>query len=604
MRVADYIALRVKEYSQIVFMVTGGGAMHLNDAFSKSGNKIVFCHHEQACSIAAESYSRLSNKLAVVNVTTGPGGINAINGVFGAWVDSIPMLIVSGQVKRETLVSSYGSGGGWRQLGDQEVDIVNMVKGITKYAVLLSDPQLIKYHLDKAIFLALNGRKGPCWIDVPIDVQAMEINESELIEFSPTEIQNSNGEIYFNNDLTNNINKLIKLIKQSSRPIFYFGSGIHSSGTKEACTQIATSLGIPIVTAWNSNDLIEDDHPMYVGRPGSIGNRTGNFVVQSADLIIVLGSRLNLRLVSYNWESFAPRAIKVGIDVDLKELNKPTCKFDLKIHANLTNFISQFGSTISGLEMRDFPDFTKWVDWGKERLEKYPVCLPEYWDQKYLVNPYCFVDELSKCLKDDDIVVCADGTACVSTFQAIRVKKNQRVFHNSGCASMGYELPAVIGAHFSNLNKERIVCIAGDGSIMMNLQELQTIIGLNIPAQIFILNNEGYHSIRQTQNNFFKENIVGCGIDSGLTFPDFSKIATSFGFKYFCIDNHEKLTAELSQLMVEVPSFICEIKINLEQQFSPKLTSRKLADGSMVTSSLEDMWPFLSAEELKENIIN
>lgn len=604
MRVADYISLRLKEVSEIVFMVTGGGSMHLNDAFSKSGNKIVFCHHEQACSIAAESYARVTNKLAVVNVTTGPGGINAINGVFGAWVDSIPMLIVSGQVKRETLVGTYGEEGGWRQLGDQEVDIVNMVKGITKYSILLDDPKLVKYHLEKAIFLALNGRMGPCWIDVPIDIQAMEINESELIDFNSDDIKNFKGEIYEDNDLQYEIEELARLIKNSKRPIFYIGSGIHSSGTKEAIINIASRLGIPIVTAWNSNDLIEDEHPLYVGRPGSIGNRSGNFVVQSSDLVIVLGSRLNLRLVSYNWKSFAPNATKVGVDVDIKELNKPTCRFDLKIHANLKNFISKFGDFVVQLETDNFPDFSKWVEWGKMRLLKYPVCLPEYWELENLVNPYCFVDELSGYLKEGDVVVCADGTACVSTFQAIKVKKNQRVFHNSGCASMGYELPAVIGAYFSNPEQERVVCIAGDGSIMMNLQELQTISGLKIPAQIFILNNEGYHSIRQTQNNFFKDNIVGCGIDSGLTFPDFSKIASSFGFEYYCIDNHKKLKSTLGNIMESSTSFICEINIDLNQQFSPKLTSKKLEDGSMTTSSMEDMWPFLSSEELRENIIN
>jgi acetolactate synthase-1/2/3 large subunit len=597
MRLADYVATRINEFSDIVYMVTGGGAMHLNDAFGKSNMKIVYCHHEQACSIAAESYSRITNKLATVNVTTGPGGINAINGVFGAWTDSIPMLIISGQVKRETLVSTYGENGGWRQLGDQEVDIVNMVKGITKYSILLTDPSTIKYHLDKAIYLALNGRMGPCWIDIPIDLQAIQIDVDDLKGFDPIEFQHSNLK-----NLNNEIEELYTLIKKAKRPVFYVGSGIHSSKMKTNFQKIAEITGIPVVTAWNSNDLIEDDHPLYVGRPGTIGNRAGNFVVQNSDLVIVLGSRLNIRLVSYNWASFAKNAIRVGVDIDFKELNKPTCIYDHKINQDLGTFIPALLNYLSN--KNELPDFSNWVSWGKERLAKYPVCLEEYWLKDNGVNPYCFIDELSNFTKEGDNIICADGTACVTTFQAIKVKKNQRIFHNSGCASMGYEVPATIGAYFSDPNQSRVICIAGDGSIMMNIQELQTISGLNIPAQIFILNNKGYHSIRQTQYSFFKDNIVGCGLDSGLTFPEFSKIATAFSFDYFFIKNHQELKENLGNIMATKGKFICEIQIDLDQQFSPKVTSKKLEDGSMVTSSLEDMWPFLSKEELNLNIIH
>jgi len=597
-RLSDYVVKVVKQYTDIVFMVTGGGAMHLNDAFGRSNMKIVFCHHEQACSIASESYSRISNKLSIVNVTTGPGGINALNGVFGAWTDSIPMLIISGQVKRETLVSTYGSEGGWRQLGDQEVDIISMVKGITKYSILLTDPKKIKYHLQKAIFLAMDGRKGPCWIDIPIDLQAMQIDEDDLIDFDVNEITvDSISSISLHNDLES----LYTLINNSKRPVFYIGSGIHSAGIKEKFMEIAELTGIPVVTAWNSNDLIEDNHPLYVGRPGTIGNRSGNFVVQSADLLIVLGSRLNIRLVSYNWASFAKNAIKVGVDVDIKELNKPTCKYDYKFNYNLNKFLPALLELFKA--KKSFPNFSTWVSWGKQRLLKYPVCLSEYWLKDELVNPYCFINELSKYTLEGDNIVCADGTACVTTFQGIIIKKNQRVFHNSGCASMGYELPATIGAFLANPQQKRVICIAGDGSIMMNLQELQTISGLGIPAQIFILNNNGYHSIRQTQHSFFKDNIVGCGIESGLTFPNFKKIAQAFEFEYFSIMNHFELKNKLSHIMDTNNKFICEIMIDLTQQFSPKVTSKKLADGSMVTSNLEDMWPFLSKEELEENIL-
>jgi len=595
MRVADYIAQTIKKISDTIYMVTGGGAMHLNDAFGKSGIDIIFCHHEQACAIAAEAHARISNKIQFINVTTGPGGINALTGVFGAWTDSIPMLVVSGQVKRETIVGTYGDAGGWRQLGDQEADVISMAKGVTKYAICVEKTEDIRYHLEKALYLAQTGRPGPCWIDVPIDIQAAQINPDELRGFIPEpkteELSDSQ------------IAAILEQIKKSKRPVFYIGSGVHISNTKNEVIKLAETLGIPIVTAWNSNDLIPDNHPLYVGRPGTIGNRSGNFVVQNADLIIVLGSRLNIRLVSYNWKSFAPKAFKIGIDVDEKELNKPTCNFDMKIVLDLKYFVPAILKAVSKGNDIAGSSFAEWVAWGKKRLEKYPVCLPEYWLKTKDVNPYCFVDELSKYTKEYDIIACANGTACVTTFQAIKVKKDQRIFHNSGCASMGYDLPAAIGSYYANKSAERILCLAGDGSIMMNLQELQTISGNNLPIQIFIFNNKGYHSIRQTQSNFFKDNVFGCGTDSGLTFPNFEKIANAFDFPYFSITNHTELKENLGKTMKTKGRFICEVVIDLDQQFSPKLSSKKLADGSMVTSPLEDMWPFLDPEELKTNIL-
>jgi len=331
MRVADYIAQTIKKYSNTIYMVTGGGAMHLNDAFGKSGIDIVFCHHEQACAIAAEAHARITNKIQFINVTTGPGGINALNGVFGAWTDSIPMLVVSGQVKRETIVGTYGKPGGWRQLGDQEADVISMAKGITKYSICVDKIEDIRYHLEKAIYLAQTGRPGPCWIDIPIDIQATQIVPEELKGYTPENIPNKiNSKQY---------NEILDLIKNSRRPVIYIGSGVHLSNTKNDVIKFAESLGIPIVTAWNSNDLIPDSHPLYVGRPGTIGNRSGNFVVQSSDLLMVLGSRLNIRLVSYNWKSFAPKAYKIGVDIDEKELNKPTCNFDMKVVMDLKEFV-------------------------------------------------------------------------------------------------------------------------------------------------------------------------------------------------------------------------------------------------------------------------
>jgi len=595
MRVADYIAKRVKEYTNTIYMVTGGGAMHLNDAFGRSGLNIVFCHHEQACAMAAESHAKVSNSVQFINVTTGPGGINALNGVFGAWTDSIPMVVISGQVKRETTVSHYGEKGGWRQLGDQEADIIPIVKNITKYAVSVEHPEEVRYHLEKALYLAQSGRPGPCWIDVPLDVQASPIVEETLKGFK------ADASDYTTTIDVELFQKLLDLLKVAKRPVFFLGAGVHLSNTKKQVIELAELLGIPIVTAFNSHDLIPDEHPLYVGRPGTIGNRSGNFVVQSSDLLIVLGSRLNIRLVSYNWKSFAPHAKKVGVDIDVKELNKPTCTFDLKFVMDLRDFIPTIKELVLANKL-NLPDrFGQWIKWGKERLARYPVCLSEYWSKSQYVNPYCFVDELSKYTREGDTIVCANGTACVTTFQGIRVKDNQRIFHNSGCASMGYDLPASIGAFYANPKAERVICIAGDGSIMMNLQELQTISGKNLPVQLFLLNNHGYHSIRQTQHNFFKDNIVGCGTESGLTFPDFRKVAEAFGFPYFRISNHKELKENLGKIVSTKGKFICELMMDLDQQFSPKLSSKKLDDGTMVSPSLEDMWPFLPIDELEEN---
>lgn len=596
-RLADYVFDEVSKYTDCIFLITGGGAMHLNDAIGRNSNlKYVCCHHEQAAAMAAESYSRVSGKLGTVNVTTGPGGINALNGVFGAWVDSIPMLVISGQVKRETCMQTYGLNEKLRQLGDQEADIISIVDSVTKYSAFIDDPQKIKYHLEKAIYLAMNGRPGPCWLDIPIDVQSSLISPDELAGYNPTEDMVELEEEAIKKD----INKLISLIQKSERPVVYAGHGIHISRTYQVFFDFIDLLQIPVVTAWNSNDLLPDDHPLYAGRPGIIGNRAGNFTVQNADLLIVLGSRLNIRLVSYNWENFARCAYKVGVDIDANELNKPTCNFDLKITSDLSLFFKLFLEQAADVIFNVKVD---WLNWCKERVTKYPVCLPEYWNISNFVNPYCFVDEFSNYLGEDEIVVCADGTACVATFQGIKVKKGQRIFHNSGCASMGYDLPAAIGAYFGKPGAERILCIAGDGSIMMNLQELQTISGNDLPIQIFILNNKGYHSIRQTQHNFFKDNIIGCGIDSGLNFPQFEKVAAAFDFKYFAIKNHDELRSGLRDIMAVKGSFICEVFLYLAQEFSPKLSSKKLANGTMVSPPLEDMYPFLSVEELASNMI-
>lgn len=597
-RVADYIAQKLVQHGiRHVFMVTGGGAMHLNDAFGRRKElEIVCCHHEQTCAMAAEAYFRTTNRLAAVNVTTGPGGTNAITGVYGAYVDSMAMIVVSGQVKWETLVRSTNLP--LRQLGDQEADIIKMVESVCKYAVLVKDAKTIRYHVERALHLAIHGRPGPVWLDVPINVQGSLIEPDTLPAYDPAE----DAITFETPDIDAAVHTTVGRLLAAKRPVIYAGTGIRLSGQYDRFLTIAGRLGIPVVTAWNSNDLLPDQHPVYAGRPGSLGNRAGNFTVQNADVLLVLGCRLNIRLVSYNWENFAPRAHKIIVDVDAAELKKPTVKADSPIHADLADFLPRFDAATT--DWRPQPEHTAWLGWCQERVHRYPVVLPEYWADEQNVNPYCFMDRLFRQLKEGEMVVCADGTACVTAFQAAVVRAGQRLFHNSGCAPMGYDLPAAIGVGVAHPELERVICLAGDGSVMMNLQELQTIIGLKLPVKLFVLNNRGYHSIRQTQRNFFADNIVGCGTDSGLSFPDFARLATAFGLPYYRVERHAEIERTVAATLAAPSAALCEIILDLRQPFAPKLSSRKLDDGRMITAPLEDMAPFLSREEMARNILS
>jgi acetolactate synthase I/II/III large subunit len=593
-RLADYVAqFLVGHGVRHVFLVTGGGAMHLNDAMGRCKDlSYICCHHEQACAMAAESYARFSGKLGVINVTTGPGGINALNGVFGAWADSIPMLIVSGQVKRETCKAFYDLPG-LRQLGDQEADIIGMVKGITKYAEIVREPETIRHHLEKAIHLAQSGKPGPCWIDIPIDVQGAQINPDSLQGYTP-EITP-----HLETACLQNLYEEVRMrCAAAKRPVIMVGAGIRIGHARELLLKLLEHWAVPVVTAWNAHDTIWDEHPQYAGRPGSIGDRPGNFAVQNSDFLLVLGSRLNVRQVSYNWKSFARDAFKVMVDIDAAELNKPTVRADLPIHAAIKDVLESLLSlppiTISDTRRG-------WIDQCLAWREKYPVVLPEYWQGKNGVNPYCFVSAIFDLLADDDIVVCGDGTACVTSFQAAKIKKNQRLYTNSGCASMGYDLPGAIGACLASGGR-RVICLAGDGSIMMNLQELQTIATKKLPIKIFVLNNRGYHSIRQTQQNFFPGNVVGCGEESGLGFPDFEKLAMAFGFPYCKASGHPALSETIRRTIDAPGAALCEIFLDMEQQFAPKLASRRLPDGKIISPPLEDLTPFLEREELKRNM--
>lgn len=595
-RLADYVAQTLARHGCThVFMVTGGMAMHLNDAIGRCAElSYVCCHHEQACAMAADGYARIAGKAAVVHVTGGPGGINALNGVFGAFTDSIPMLVISGQAKRETCLSSYDLPH-LRQLGDQEVGIVPMVKGITKYAVLVRDPQTIRYHLERAIHLTTHGRPGPCWLDIPIDVQSAQIDETTLPAYDPAEDVPPAETA----PLAESVGDILERLARAERPVILAGSGIHLAGMTEVFEHVATRLGIPVTVAWTAPDVIPTDHPLFAGRPGTVGDRAGNFAVQNADVVLVLGSRLNLRQVSYNWENFAKNAFKIQVDIDPAELAKPMVKPDLGLSADLRDFLPELERQAHALNF-DPAKSAKWVAWCRERMARYPVVTPKMRESPAL-NPYVFLDALIRKLGPGDIVACGDATAAVVTFQVAQVKKGMRLFSNSGSASMGYDIPSAIGAAVAGAGR-RVICLAGDGSAQFNIQELETIRFHQLPVKIFVINNGGYLSIRMTQGGFFQGNFIGEAPRSGVSFPDYARVATAYGLPSIRIDSRD-FDGLLAKFLDMPGPALVEVVVDPAQEFEPKLSSRTLPDGKMVSSSLEDMAPFLSREELAGNMI-
>jgi acetolactate synthase-1/2/3 large subunit len=611
MRLADYVAQRCVEAGAThTFLVTGGGAMHLNDAFGRHPEMTPVCfHHEQGAAIAAESYYRINNQLCVLNVTTGPGGINALNGVFGAYVDSCGMLVVSGQVKNETYLRNYDIP--MRQLGDQEVDIVSMARPVVKYAVTLKDPKDIREVMDKAVFLATNGRPGPVWIDIPIDMQGTKIAPDLLREWDgnlttlaldPAVTENTRLELHTVglDELEFDASAIVDKLLAAKRPVIYAGTGVRLSNSHQEFLQLVERLQIPVVTSFNAYDTLTNDHPCYAGHPGMVGDRAGNFAVQNADFVLILGSRLNIRMISYNYKNFASRAYKVMVDIDLAELNKPTLNIDLKLHMDLKHFV---------LEMLDHTcnyvvpvEHTKYLTWCQERVIKYDPVLPEYQHKQDSVNPYLFFEDFFDKLDNDAVVVCGNGSASVISGQAGKLKLGQRFYSNSGNASMGYDLPAAIGACIAG--KKKVYCIAGDGSIMMNLQELSTVVGYQLPVKIIIVNNDGYHSIKQTQRAYFSDNVFGTSPQDGVALPDFVALGVALGIMSHRVCNMDAWNSEFVQMLLrsDLPAII-EVVVDPEQMFSPKLAARKLEDGSMLAPSLEYMSPFLPDDEMEQNII-
>lgn len=594
-KVSNYIAQFLVDHGiSDVFTVTGGGAMHLNDALGhQPGLTCMYNHHEQACAIAAESYARIHNKIAALCVTTGPGGTNAITGVVGGYLDSIPMLVLSGQVRYDTTARSTGLK--IRSLGDQEFDICTAVSSMTKYCEMVTDPQRIRYCLEKALKIATTGRPGPCWLDIPLNVQGAYIDPETLMGYEEAE---------YEAELPPPVSKdtveaIIDKIKHASRPVLYAGNGIRISGGYESFCRVLEKLNVPVVTGWDSIDAIYDTHPLYVGRGGIMGDRAGNFAVQNSDLVLAIGNRLSIRQVGYNYKTWAREAYVIVNDIDAEELKKPTIHVDMPVWADAKDLL---GNLEKALPSKKLFANEEWIKTCQNWKEKYPVVQPKHYKEADCVNVYALIKELSNRLPEGQITVVGNGSACVVGSQGYVIKKDQRFIVNSAIASMGYDLPAAIGACVAS-GRRNIICVTGDGSIQMNLQELQTIYHHKLPIKIILINNEGYHSIRQTQSNFFGEPLVGVGRDSGdLSFPDMSKLSAAYGIDYVCIHNTKELPEKLNEAINADGPVICEVFVDKEQRFEPKSATKRLDDGTLVSAPLEDLAPFLGKEELKENM--
>ena len=574
-----------------VFLVTGGGAMFLNEALRKEKRLKYVCNlHEQACAIAAEGYARVTGTPGVVSVTTGPGGTNAITGVAGAWLDSIPMLIISGQVKCENCMTFYPELT-LRQLGDQELNIIDVVRPITKYAAMIRKPEDIRFELEKAWYLCQNGRPGPVWLDVPLDIQSSQINESQLYGYVPEQ------EILPPEVTDTQIVRIVEKIKNAKRPVIVAGNGVRCGKAVSLLREFAEKYNVPFLTSISGIDLIESEHPLFFGRPGILGERAANFIMQNSDFLLVLGTRMGLRVIGYAYEKTARAAFKVMVDADAGELQKPTFKPDIPVHADAGDFLKKLLPAVP----QDWRCSQDWLDYCRRLKNQYPVVTDEHRSRTDYVSTYAFAELIGKKCADNAVVVTGNGVAYTSTFQAIPVQKNVRVFANQGCASMGYGLPAAIGAAFAGDGKE-VICLTGDGSLQMNIQELQTIKNYDLPLKLFVYNNGGYLSIKLTQKAFFNGNFVGSEAGSGIVLPDLEKLAAAYGLPFRRFRNNAEAEKYLPGVLSHSGPVIVEVMTDPFEVLSPKAASKQLSDGRIVSAPLEDLSPFLPRDEFFANM--
>jgi acetolactate synthase I/II/III large subunit len=573
-KVSDYIFDFLESKGiDTIFSVSGGAAAHLLNSVKEKNFKYICNYHEQACAMSAEGYARIAKKPACILVTNGPGSSNTITGVLGAYQDSIPMIAISGQVPVNQSLNSVGVD--LRQLGVQECDIISMVKPITKYAAQVTDPNTIEQHLADAYEAATSGRKGPVWLDIPLDVQ--------------------NAKIKINNS---NIDDVIKAIYQAKKPIIVIGNGIHLSNTEDLFHQLKNELQIPVIATWTAKDIMDYNDPLFVGNFGLLGERAANFAVQNADLLLILGSRLSIPNVGYQSHLFSPNSIKIMVDIDKNELNKPTIKIDYPVLCSLDKAMDEI-LALSMYSDENKPNWTEWINKTQSWKSKYPVFQPEYKANTERINSFYFMEVLSSKLTDNSIIVTDMGTSYTCTMQALRMNGKNRLFTSSATCSMGFGLPGAIGAYFADPTKD-IILIAGDGGLQMNIQELQTINHYKIPIKIFLLNNNGYLAISLMQDNLFKGNYIGSNPESGVSNPDFIKLASAYGFKVHSVNNNTELEENIDLVLNDKGPVFCEIKMVENQLLIPRVQSSKDADGKIISNSLENMFPYLSEEEMKQ----
>ena len=585
MKLSDYVIQFISKIGvDYIFLLPGGGSMHLVDSVGRNKEITPVCFlHEQAAAIAADGYAQYRNDIGVALVTTGPGGTNTITAVAASWIDSTPLMIISGQVKRSDLMH----GKGVRQMGVQEVDIVSIVKPITKYAVTVTEPETIRYHLEKALYYARSGRPGPVWIDIPLDVQSYPIEEKNLKGFRPKRKRKQNlGKI---------VERCIKLLNASKRPVILAGRGVRLANAEDYFLQFIEKTNIPVLLTWRLLDIIPEDHELNFGRPGSVAPRYSNFILQSADLLISIGARLDLAQVGYNYKNFAKNAKKIVVDIDEAEIRKIDTKIDVPVVSDARDFLIELLKKSSLIEKVEREE---WIERCRRWKEKYPVILPEYKKKKGYVNTYALIDILSDILTEEDVIVPGSSGSCSEiTCQAFRIKKGQRLINSPGLGSMGFGLPQSIGVCLAS-NKKRTICIIGDGGLQHNIQELETLKRLNLPVKLFVLNNNGYAAIRNTQKRFFNGRFVCCDPESGLTIPDLKKIAKAYGLKYFQIKNQNRLEKEVRDVIETEGPVMCEVMIDPDLQIQPRISSMVMPDGRIVSKPLEDLWPFLESKEV------
>ena len=599
MKLSDYVIRFIADLGvKHVFLVTGGGAMHLNESLSRQPEIEPICNsHEQASAIAAENYGKATNKLGVALVTSGPGGTNTVTGVAGAWIDSTPCLFISGQVKRpDRMFDANGHPRGVRQMGVQEVDIVSIVKPLTKYAVTVLDPQTIRYHLEKAVHIAQSGRPGPVWLDIPIDVQAAPVDPEALPGFDPAET----GIALHEPDFGEQIDLIIGALNRSERPLLFAGNGIRLARAEREFGKLIRQLKVPVVATWCAADLIASDDPLYVGRPGAIASRGANFALQNCDFLLTIGVRLDSAITGFATENLARAAHKVAVDVDPAELAKLEPHIQTPVRADAGAFLREMLERSHRIQPKER---TEWERRCTDWKTRYPVVTAEHRKPEGRVSIYHFAEVIACETKPSDLMVSGSSGSAIEIFLlACPTRTGQRVYHTAGLGAMGFGIPASIGVCLAG-GRRRTVCVDGDGGFQFNIQELETVARLNLPIKFFVLSNDGYASIRASQQNYFREPRIGCDRATGVTIPNVSRVAAAYGLKTAVIEDQTALHEEVRRVLEMAGPVVCDVRVIPDEVRAPRLSSTQRPDGSFVSKPLEDLWPFLDREEFAENMI-